>query len=34
MVINTGLGKSGLLIRINMQPELVLITLEAAQITR
>ncbi|MDZ4133362.1 MAG: metallophosphoesterase, partial [Dethiobacteria bacterium] len=34
MIINAGLGESGLPIRINMQPEIVLITLEAAQVTR
>lgn len=34
MIINAGLGESGLPIRINMQSEIVLITLEAAQVTR
>lgn len=34
MIINAGLGESGLPIRINMQPEIVLISLEAVQVTR
>lgn len=34
MIINAGLGESGLPIRINTQPEILIITLEAAQVTR
>jgi predicted MPP superfamily phosphohydrolase len=34
MIINACLGESGLPIRINIQPKIVLITLEAAQVAQ